>query len=296
MADKTTKKTTRLREILAGGGVIAPGAFDALSAKTIEWAGFEAMGTTGFGMHAAVLGEPDLGQLGMTEVADACARICSCVSIPVMADAEGGYGNAFNTIRTVREFERAGLAGLFIEDQQLPTSCPFVRTPVLISIEEMVGKIKAAVEAREDPEFVIVARTDADGMETIDRAQAYIEAGADMIKPTPKTKANVWMYAKNIKAPMHFGMIPGSEVNRGVPIKELFDAGYKIVTFPVAALFAATYGMMKVLKEIKTEGSDDRVLNMMISMSEFPTFIGVQKYKDWADKYLSFQNPKGVKS
>jgi 2-methylisocitrate lyase-like PEP mutase family enzyme len=282
--------------LAAKGGVIAPCAFDALSAKAIEWAGFELIGTTGYGMHAASLGEPDMGQLTMTEVADVCARICSCVSLPVMADAEGGYGNAFNTIRTVKEFERAGLAGIFIEDQQLPTVCPFIRTPVLISIEEMVGKIKAALDVKEDPDFVIVARTDATGREAIERAQAYIEAGADMIKPVVKTKEELWDLPKSIHVPMHLGMIPGLEMNRGLQIQELFDAGYKIITFPVSPLFGATWGMMKVLKEIKTKGSDDGVLDAMIPMSDFPDFIGVQKYKDWATKYLSFQNPEGVKS
>ena len=198
------KKTAQLRKLLAGGEtLIAPCAFDALSAKAIEHSGFQVAGTTGFGIHGTMLGVPDNGLVAFNEMAAACGKMADAVSIPILADAEGGYGNAINTMRTVREFEKAGLAGLFIEDQKNPPNCPFIKPAEVIGMKEMVKKIEAAVAARSDPDFVIVARTDAPFDEAVERAQAYREAGADMIKPIPKSRRELELWPQKIAAPLH---------------------------------------------------------------------------------------------
>ena len=237
-------RTGRLKELIRReGAVLSPCAYDALTARIIEITGFEMMGTTGYGMHGAILGCPDNGLLAFNEMVNMCANMASAVEIPIMADAEGGYGNAINTYRTVKEFERAGLAGLFLEDQKLPPNCPFLKQTETISVEEMCGKIKAAVDARTDPDFVIVARTDAPFEEAIERAEAYKEAGADMIKIVPKTKEELEILPRKVKLPLHLGFVPGKEINAGLTVKDAGQMGYKIVTFPVTALFSSVWAL-----------------------------------------------------
>ena len=194
----------RLRELINGeGAVIAPCAYDAISARCIQSVGFDLIATTGFGMHGAMLGTPDNGLLAFNEMVEACGKMADAVDIPIMADAEGGYGNAINTYRTIRSFEKAGIAGLFIEDQKLPPNCPFFKGTSMIREAEMVGKIKAACDARQDPDFVIVARTEAHGQEAVDRCNAYAEAGADMVKIIPMSRQELEYYQTVVKAPLH---------------------------------------------------------------------------------------------
>ena len=184
------KQRKWLRERLASGQTIwSAGAYDALSAKLIEAAGFDALLTTGFGISASHLGQPDVELYTMTENLNVVRQITNAVEIPVVADCDTGYGNAINVMRTVREFEQAGVAAIILEDQVVPKRCPAIANRVeVIPRAEAVAKIKAAVEARRDPDLVIIARTDADSeAESIARAKAYIEAGADMIQPISKT-------------------------------------------------------------------------------------------------------------
>ncbi|MDL2263694.1 isocitrate lyase/PEP mutase family protein [Synergistaceae bacterium OttesenSCG-928-I11] len=280
-------KTHNLRELLASPNVlIAPCAYDALSAKMIEATGFSLAGTTGYGMHGAMLGVPDNGMLAFNEVASALGNIASAVGIPVMADAEGGYGNAINTIRTVREFEKTGIAGLFIEDQKLPPNCPYFKQTEMISIEEMVGKIKAAIDTRVDRDFVIVARTDAPFEEAIERCNAYAEAGADMVKAIPTNRQELEAFPERIKAPLHLGFAHGKGVSDGLTAYDAGKMGYKIVTFPFTCLFANTKSVLDVLRILKENGTDEPATNAMLSIEAYFDFIGADYYRTLERKYL----------
>jgi len=277
----------RFRELLAGDEpLIAPCAYDALSARMIEAAGFKLAGTTGYGMHGTILGVPDNGMLAFNEMVDACGKMADAVDIPILADAEGGYGNAINVIRSVRDFEKAGLAGLFIEDQALPPNCPFIREPRLISAEEMVGKIKAAVSARCDKDFAIIARTDAKFDEAVDRAAAYIEAGADMIKIFPKTRRELELLPGKVNAPLHFGVIPGQEAASGLTACDILSMGYKIVTYPMTSLFAGVKASLKALHALRKYGTEDNPEIDMISFEEYVKLVGGDKFKEWESMYL----------
>lgn len=175
----------RLRELLAGDLVVAPGAYDALSARLVEAAGFPAVYMTGFGTTASLLGRPDVGLLTMTEMVQAASRIRSVVEVPVIADADPGYGNALNVIRTVREYEAAGVAAIHLEDQVAPKRCGHLEGKRVVPASTMADRLRAAVAARSDPDFLLIARTDARAVEgldaAIDRARRYREAGADML-------------------------------------------------------------------------------------------------------------------
>lgn len=176
----------QLRDLLAGSGlVVAPGAYDALSARLIEDAGYPAVYMTGFGTAASLLGRPDIGLLSGNEMIDHARRITGCVAVPVIADADTGYGNPINVIRTVRDYERAGVAGIHLEDQVMPKRCGHLSGKVLVPVGDMAAKVRAAVAARTDPDFVVIARTDARSVEgldaALDRAGRYLDAGADVL-------------------------------------------------------------------------------------------------------------------
>lgn len=281
-----TKKSA-LKELLnRERGIIAPSAFDAISAKIIEHAGFQAISTTGFGMHGAILGQPDIGQLAYNEMLDALSKMTDAVEIPIVADAEGGYGNAINVIRTVKTFEKAGLAGLFIEDQKLPPNCPHYKETELISTDEMCGKIKAAVDARESSDFIIVARSDAPFEEAVERARYYIEAGADMIKIAPGNREQLMDLPRLVDAPLHLGFSYDPAVNEGLTGSDMLDIGYKIVTFPSLAFFASVKAMMAVMEDLRKYGTDQKSLDKTISMSDYFDFIGRDHMQALEDKYL----------
>jgi len=277
----------RLRELLATDDVlIAPGAYDALSALTIEQTGFSLMGTTGYGMHGTILGTPDIGQLSYKEMLDAVSNITDAVSIPVLADAEGGYGNAVNVVRTVRAFERAGVAGMFIEDQQFPPNCPFVKQTEVISTEEMCGKIRAAVEARSNPDFLIVARSDAPFEEAIERAEEYRKAGADMIKIIPKSKKELETLPARVKLPLHLGFMSGKEINRGLTAYHAAEMGYKIISFPMACLFPSCFAMRTALQTLLREGTDEEVAAQSLDFDSYARLVRGEQFHTLEKKYI----------
>lgn len=281
-----TKKNT-LKELIYGErGIIAPSAFDAISAKIIENAGFQAISTTGFGMHGAILGQPDNGLLAYNEMLDALSKMADAVEIPIIADAEGGYGNVINVIRTVRTFEKAGLGGLFIEDQKLPPNCPHYKETELISTEEMCGKIEAAIDARESSDFIIVARSDAPFEEAVARARCYIDAGADMIKIAPQNREQLLALPRVVDAPLHlgFGYDPG--INKGLTGNDMLDIGYKIVTYPSLAFFAAVKAMMGVMEDLRKFNTDQKSLDKIMSMDDYFDFIGRDRMRALEEKYL----------
>jgi len=281
-------KTKKLRELIQTKKVImAPCAYDALTARLIEMTGFDMLGTTGYGMHGSILGCPDNGLLAFNEMVTMCANMASAVELPILADAEGGYGNAVNTFRTVREFERASLAGLFIEDQKLPPNCPFLKQTETITVEEMCGKIRAAVDARTDPDFVIVARTDAPFDEAVERAYAYKEAGADMIKIVPKTKKELEILPQKVSLPLHLGFTPGKEINAGLTAADCGEMGYKIISYPVTALFSSVFAIKNALEELKVHGNDEGLLSQMVTFEEYFKVVDADKYRMMDMKYLS---------
>ena len=212
--------------------------------------------------------------------------MADAVDIPILADAEGGYGSALNVIRTVREYEKTGVAGLFIEDQKQPPNCPFIKAPEIISTEEMVGKIEAAIATRQDPDMLIIARTDAPFEEAIERANAYMEAGADMVKILPKTRRELELLPSRVNGPIHLGLYANKGINDGMTAADCGKLGYKIITFPVSCLFAQTAALMSILKYMKDHETDEGYPGGMMEFGEYLKFVDVDHYKALGDKYL----------
>lgn len=281
------RQTTKLRELLSTNDyLVAPCAYDALSARAIQAAGFKVAGTTGYGMHGAVLGQPDTGLLALNETVSILSKMADAVDIPILADAEGGYGSAMNVIRTIKEYEKTGVGGLFIEDQKQPPNCPFIKAPELISTDEMVGKIRAAVDTRKDKDLVIIARTDAPFEEAIERANAYMEAGADMVKILPKTREELEALPSRVNGPIHLGLYANKGINDGMTAADCGKLGYKIITFPMSCLFANVAATMSILQYIQENGTDEGYTGKVMQFNEYLKFIGVDEYKTLISKYL----------
>jgi 2,3-dimethylmalate lyase len=255
------RTTTRLRQMLAAPGlIVAPGAYDGISARLIEAAGFSAVYMTGAGTAASHLGQPDLGLATLTEMANHAAHLASAVSLPVIADADTGYGNALNAVRTVREYERAGVAGLHMEDQVAPKKCGHIAGKQVVPTREFAEKIRAAAEHRTDPDFVIIARTDARAVtsleDAIDRGNRYAEAGADLIfVEAPQTLDEIHRVAREVKAPLLANMVQGGKTPR-VPTAELERLGFRIAIFPAVCMAAAIPAMERALGLLKAHGTD----------------------------------------
>ncbi len=255
------RTTSRLRQMLQAPGIIvAPGAYEGLSARLIEAAGFSAVYMTGAGTAASQLGQPDLGLTTLTEMVTHARHIASCVSVPVIADADTGFGNPLNVVRTVREYERAGVAALHIEDQVSPKRCGHLAGKQVVPMAEFVDKVRAASEYRTDPDFVIIARTDARAVtgldDAIERANRYHEAGADVIfLEAPQTEDEMQRVAREVKAPLLANMVAGGRTP-SVKISELERLGYKIVIFPVVCLGAAIPAMERALVLLKEKETD----------------------------------------
>ena len=253
------RATTRLRQLLnAPGIIVAPGAYDGFSARLIEAAGFRCVYMTGAGTAASHLGQPDLGLATLTEMANHAGHLASCVSLPVVADADTGYGNVLNVVRTVREYEKAGVAGLHIEDQVAPKKCGHIAGKQVIPTEEFCDKIRAASEYRTDPDFVIIARTDARAVtsleDAIDRGNRYAQAGADLIFfEAPQTEDEIRRVAREIKAPLLANMVIGGKTP-AIKVAELERLGFKMVIFPAVCMAAAVPAMEKSLAFLKETG------------------------------------------
>ena len=283
----------RLRALLESGTtIVAPGAFDPLAARLVEEAGFPAVYMTGFGTSAALIGRPDVGLLTMTEMAGNAGRIAGCVDIPVIADADTGYGNALNVIRTVGAYEAAGVAGIHIEDQVAPKKCGHMEGKQVIAAAEMAAKVRAAVEARTDPDFVIIARTDARAVEglaaALDRARLYLEAGADaLFIEAVVTEAEAAEAASAFPGvPLLFNWAEGGKTPP-VGLDRLTELGYRIVIFPIATLLAATGAMRAILREIAAAGTPAALLDGLPSFGEFTEFIGLPEVREIEQRYAS---------
>jgi 2-methylisocitrate lyase-like PEP mutase family enzyme len=281
------------RERLAGGApLLAPGAYDALSARLIEAAGFGAVYMTGFGTTASLLGRPDVGLLSGTEMIDNARRITQGVSVPVVADADTGYGNPLNVIRTVREYEAAGVAALHIEDQSMPKRCGHVTGKALVPVREMVAKIEAAVAARTDPDLVIIARTDARAVEGLDaaleRARRYAAVGADaLFVEAPTSQGEIEAIAAAFpETPLVFNWAEGGRTPP-VGVEMLAELGFALVLFPLGALLAASAGIRALLETLRVDGTPTRALPDWPSFAEFCSFIGFGEVADLEKRFQS---------
>ena len=285
------RKTTRFRQLLARPGhVVVPFAFDAFSAQLVEAAGFEAVGITGSGLAQSLLGFPDVGWVTMTEVVNQARNIANAVNIPVYTDADTGYGNALNVMRTVHESEAAGLAGLFFEDQDAPKKCGHFEGKRVISREEMILKIKAALEARRDLDFVVIARTDARAVhglaEAIERGRAYAEAGADAIfVEAPQSVEELREIAASIKAPLMVNMVEGGKTPL-LGVEELAAMGYRLITFSNSVSRTAGWAIQQVLREIKEKGTTAAFTDRMISFKERNRILGLDRVYELERRFL----------
>jgi methylisocitrate lyase len=287
------KKSTVFRRMLSEPGVIVmPGAYDALSAKIAEMVGFRAVIHTGYGTAASLLGMPDIGLVSFGEMVERVKSIARAVRIPVIGDADTGYGNAINVYRTVKEYIWAGAAGLFIEDQVWPKRCGHMFGKMIIDKEEMVGKVMAAVDARneEDPDFVIGARTDAIAVkgidEAIERAEEYRKAGADFIFIEAFENIDQMKRAvKEVKAPLMLNLIEGGRTPL-VSVEEAEKLGFKIVIFPLTALYAATKAMIEALTILKEKGTPLAYLDKLVTFPEFAKIVEVQRFREMEEKYI----------
>ncbi|BFU94299.1 MAG: 2-methylisocitrate lyase [Nitrospira sp.] len=282
-----TRRPHRFRELLDKQTLVLPGAFNALTGMQIERAGFHALYVSGAGLSAA-RGLPDIGLLSLTEVVSDAATITKAVAIPAIVDADTGFGPPLAVMRAVKEFEEAGLAGMQIEDQELPKKCGHLPGKRLVSTSDMVSKICAASDARQDPEFFLIARTDAravEGMEAaVRRARAYIDAGADAIFPEALESADEFrafarQFAKEGgKAPLvanmtEFGKTPYLSVG------EFEDLGYRLVLFPVTALRMATKAIDQMLSELRTRGSQRDLLERMHTRKQLYDLLRYAEYE-----------------
>lgn len=270
--------TNKLRRLLSGGLVMAPGAYDALSARLAEQAGFQAVYMSGFGVSAGRLGRPDLGLITLTEMADTLANMSKSVGVPVIADADTGYGGSLNVIRTVNLYEAAGASAIQIEDQQWPKRCGHIQGKTLIPKEEMVAKIRAALEAR-TKDTLIVARTDAIAVEgfdaALDRAESYLRAGADVLfVEAPENMDQLVDIPRRLPA-VH--LINMAETGKGFNLTadQLEAMGYRLAIYPGTAFLAAIRAMSEALSQLLAERSAAGLASRFVPAKEFLDLIGM---------------------
>jgi len=281
----SVRKTALLRRALRRGCLAIPGAFNAATARLIEKTGFPAVYVSGAGLANAAAGVPDVGLLTLTEVAQLAGYIARAVKIPAIVDADTGFGGPENVTRTVQEFERAGLAGLHMEDQSFPKRCGHVEGKTLIPAREMAAKIKLAVSAKKDRDFLIIARTDVRSIEgfdaTVERARLYVEAGADAIFPEAlETVAEFKTFAKKVKAPLLANM---TEFGKSplLSIKELTRMGYKMAIFPQTCFRAAMHTEENCLRDLKKRGTQKSWLKKMQPRKELYNLLGYNPMSVW---------------
>ena len=277
---KKENSRIRLRKLLSRKEIlVVPGVHDGLTARMVEIEGFNALYMTGYGTSASMLGKPDVGLLTLTEMAARASRLVDAVDIPVIADADTGYGNAVNVTRTVREYEKAGVACLQLEDQVAPKKCGHMLGREIISIEEMTGKIKAACDARQDDELLIMARTDARTSfgikEAIERGKAYEEAGADIIFiESPETEEEMKQITSSFSVPVLANMVEHGRTPF-LPVSALEEIGYDLVIFPVTSTYVIAKAVSEVMKVLKETGSTGNIVDKMIAFEEFNKLIGL---------------------
>ncbi|HDY67808.1 MAG: methylisocitrate lyase [Candidatus Scalindua sediminis] len=280
----------KIKDLMKDGIVVMPGAFNAISARLVEKAGFNALYISGAGLANGVAAMPDIGLLTMTEVLTQSKYIIDAVDIPCIIDGDTGFGEAINVMMMIKEMESLGAGGVHIEDQEMPKKCGHLAGKSLVSPKAMAVKIAAAVEARTDPDFLIVARTDARAVEGIDgaikRANLYLEAGADAIFPEAlESKEEFILFRKEISAPLlanmtEFGKSPY------LSAKEFEDMGYNMVIFPLTAFRVMLKSVADALSKLKAEGTQKTFIEEMMTRKEIYEIIGYEDY-EVIDKKIS---------
>ncbi len=279
------------RSLKENGQLIMPGVYDALSAQIATKAGFEVIFISGYSLAATMLGEPDFGILTQTEMLSAAQRICSVTDLPVMADADTGYGNAINVIRTVDELIRIGAGGMFLEDQVWPKRCGHMKGKQVIPLQEQLKKLQAAIEAKKNRDFFIVARTDARqalGLnEAIKRGIAFKQAGADAVFiEAPENKEEMLEIARCVPGPLVANML-----ERGVtPLmgpQELRALGFDLVVWPLAPLYSVAKSLNDVYTTLRREGTTTEILDRLMPFDEFNSVVGLEEKYQLDEKYRS---------
>lgn len=279
-----------LRNMLkANKPLVIPGVYDAIGAKIAEKVGFEAMFQTGYGTSATLFGMPDYGFIGATETLDNARRICRAVSVPVIVDSDTGYGNALSVWKLVRELESAGASGIFLEDQRWPKRCGHMQGKEVITQEEYTEKLGAAIDARQNKNFIIVARTDARATEGLDaaieRGLQNKKTGADAIFiEAPRSLEEMKIIGKAVNAPLVANMIEGG----ATPISSaqtLHKLGFKIILYPLSVLFANTFATMNILKELKKTGTTAKFKQKVVNFDQFNDLVELPKFQKLEKKY-----------
>ncbi|MBV8601725.1 MAG: isocitrate lyase/phosphoenolpyruvate mutase family protein [Candidatus Eremiobacteraeota bacterium] len=286
---KAKTSTARLREILRQPGpVVVPGATDCFVAKLIEGEGFPIVYVTGAGVTNTLLGLPDLGLITLTELAQRAGQIADAVSIPVIADADTGFGGVQNVKRTIRAYEKAGIAGLHIEDQVMPKRCGHFEGKAVVPVEEMLFRLQAALDARTDPDFLIIARTDARAVEGLDaaleRARAYLELGVDaLFIEQPQSVEELAAIGRAFPNTILLANMVERSKTPLLPAAQLGELGFKIILYANAALYLGAYAIRDGLRVLQEEGSTQTLLDRMMTFKERQELVGL----DEADAYES---------
>ena len=281
----------RFRELLTTPGLkFMPGAYDALSARIIEYCGFPAVCAGGYAGVGSMLAEPDGGQSNVRDYADHYGRICDAVDLPIFADADTGFGGVHNVRRMVRAFERAGVAALFLSDQVFPNRCGYLPGKQIVTTAEMLARLNAALDARTDPELVIGARTDAkalDGVEAaIERCQLFAEAGADMVLPQG---CDTWEDAQHTRQalPTHYTYNMSHAAGKAkLTLAQVEELGYTMATFPSAALFAAVGGVKRAMEALKRDRSFVAVENEIVPLEDYYEIVRLKRHNDLEQGYV----------
>ncbi len=271
--------------------LVFPGVYDAITARIAQKTGFEAMFQTGYGTSATLLGMPDYGFIGPTETVENARRICKAVSVPVIVDADTGYGNPLSVWKLVKELESAGASGIFLEDQKWPKRCGHMSGKEVIAKEEYAEKLRAALDARNSKEFVIVARTDARASEGLDaaikRGLLYKEIGADAIFiEAPKSVEEMKKIGKTIKAPLVANMIEGGATPL-LSSRNLHKMGFNLILYPLSVLYANTFATLQILKELKKNGTTSKLKNNLVNFDQFNEIVELSKFKKMEHKYTT---------
>ncbi len=281
------KKLSRM--IKSKKPLVIPGVYDAIGAKIAEKVGFDAMFQTGYGTSATLFGMPDYGFIGATETVDNARRISNAISVPLIVDSDTGYGNALSVWKLVKELESAGAAGIFLEDQKWPKRCGHMQGKEVISQEEYTEKLGAAIDARENKDFIIVARTDSraiEGLETaIERGLQNKKTGADAVFiEAPRSLEEMKQIGKEIKAPLVANMIEGGATPMN-SAQTLNKIGFNIILYPLSVLFANTFATMNILQELKNTGTTAKYKQKVVNFDQFNNLVELDKFKKMETKY-----------
>ena len=289
------RRTTRLKQLIAAPEILVmPGVHDALGARLVEAAGFSAATAGGYSATATLLGRPDSSQLSLTELSEMYSRLCDATALPLLADADTGFGNVTNVARTVQLYEKAGVAGLFIEDQVFPKRCGHMAGKAVVPPADWLAKIKAALDARVDQDFVIMARTDAlavNGLDdAIERAQLAREAGADLLFiEAPTDVAQMRRICAEVSGPCLANNIE-TGLSPLLPARELEAIGYAVVVFPVAATYAVAHALRDLFATIRRTGSTADFLPRLLAFDEFNELVGLSSQRRREAEWQTYAN------